>query len=224
MDFSGFGNNKTFKAGGDPMAPYYYISATLPMEGAVSTGTYYFNADNNLGYAENPDYSRYIILDDSVVISEVVVFSDDDLISATGGTVQLLIGGADKNSLQPYVKVPWAAPPGAAVVPPPGFTGGSLTLDQANSGSVNYFGHEGGHFPYFLNKALPPVQDLSNNYKYLAVTVNPQLLAGSELPLSNNSGRQPRQRRSYPRSLPTGTTAIASGHLTVVLKVYPKTQ
>lgn len=228
MDFSGFGNNKTFKAGGNPAQPYFYISATLPMAGAVSGGTYYFNADNSLAYAQDRDYSRFILVDDSLVISEVVVFADNEIVTTDDATINFLIGGANKlDPVEPYVKVPWAAPAGNPAAVPPGFSGGLVNQDDINLGTVNYFGHEGGHFPYFRDPGtfppgppVPPSTDLSKDYKYLAVTVDP-----ANAPVfSALQAEQKRKRKEIVRALPSGEKVVDSGHLTVVLKVYPKSQ
>jgi hypothetical protein len=227
MDFSGFGNNKTFKAGGDPLQPYYFVSASLNLAGAVDGGTYYFNLDNNLEYAFDRDYSRFVIVDETSLISEVIAFAEDDLVPVNPeADVQLMIGGADRlNTDEPWVIVPWAAPPQSAPVPPPGFVGDVVSIDDVNAGVVNYYGHEGGHFPYFTNLASNP--DLSQRYKYLAVTVNPAANEARKAAVAAAKAQadpNARKKRSLgmPRGLPQGTAVIAQGSLKVLLKIYPK--
>lgn len=224
MDFSGFGNNKTFKAGGVPDDPYYYVQGTLDLAGAVDGGTYYFNLDNSFEYAlSNQTYGRYLIIDQTMLISEVIVFSNDDLLPVDPlNSPDLRIGGADRfDPVEPYVKVPWAAPAGEPPVPPPGFVGGDLTLDDVNNGAVNYFGHEGGHFPY--NEDLDAKEDTSVRYKYLAVTVNPQTAINNAEALTEQARSKARQKKAFKaRALPTGSKVIESGHLSVILKIYPQ--
>lgn len=222
MDFSGFGNNKSFKAGGDPSPPYFYLNASLDLSGAVDGGTYYFNLDNNLAYGVDRDYSRFVLVDETMLISEVIAFSDDDLVPVDeNATVDLLIGGADKlDAIEPYVKVPWAAPAQSGPVIPPGFNGDVVSLDDVNNGTVNYYGHEGGHFPYFINQDNDP--DTSKRYKYLAVTVNPES-ARSRVKAESEETKARKKRLGAPlRSLPSGPAVILSGRLTVILKIYPK--
>jgi hypothetical protein len=222
MDFSGFGNNKTFKAGGDPADPYMYITASLDLSGAVDGGTYYFNLDNNYDYSKNADYGRFIIVDSKTVVSEVIVYSKDDLVSVDNLEDEpvLRIGGADKTDpVKPYVQVPWAAPAGTAPVLPPSFAWDDLSLEEVNVGAVNYFGHEGGHFPY--NEDLDAKEDTSIQYKYLAVTVNPDTAINAQAQLSSEAKRKKKLMRA-PRSLPTGTPVIQKGNVNVILKVYPE--
>lgn len=225
MDFSGFGNNKTFKAGGDPLAPYYFLSASLNLAGAVDGGTYYFNLDNSLEYAFDRDYSRFIIVDETSLISEVIAFAEDDLIPVDPmGDVELLIGGADRlDADEPWVKVPWAAPAQSPAAVPPSFVGDVVTTDEVNAGVVNYYGHEGGHFPYFTDKDNNP--DLSQRYKYLAVTVNPgSLSARMAAAKAKQADPNARKKRTLgaSRGLPRGEAVISQGSLKVLLKIYPK--
>lgn len=221
MNFSGNGNNKVFKVSGDPAAPYYYLSGTLNLAGAVTDGTYYFNLDNSLEYAENRDYNRYIMVDENALISEVIVFSDEDIVPVDGeeGSLNFLIGGADKmNALDSSVVIPWAAPAGSAPVAPPGFVGDAVSWEEVNAGTVNYYGHEGGHFPYFEDAGSP---DLSKRYKYLAVTVNK---TPRSLPEPEGSGKGVRQKKRVYRGLPEGNPVVLEGKISVILKIYPKSQ
>lgn len=222
MDFSGLGNNKTFKAGGDPADPYLYLSGTLDLSGAVDGGTYYFNLDNNFDYASNPDYGRFIIVDHTSIISEVIVYSNDDLVAVDPNNLPTLrIGGANRQDVvEPYVKVPWGGPSGLLPVAPPSFSWDDLELADVNEGAVNYFGHEGGHFPYFEDLDSNP--DPSNSYRYLAVTVNWENAAAASRSLSEEAKQRKKRLMVRPRSLPVGEKVIQSGNLSVVLKLYPQ--
>jgi hypothetical protein len=222
MNFSGSGNNKAFKIANDPAAPYYYLSGTLDLAGAVAGGTYYFNLDNSTEYAFNRDYNRYLMVDDANLISEVIVYADEDIIPAEGESPEFLIGGADKmDADEPYVKVPWAAPAQSAPAVPPAFVGDVVTWEEVNAGTVNYFGHEGGHFPYFENLSSAP--DLSKRYKYLAVTVNPDALLAARAKELQGDAKQRKKKKLY-RGLPEGAPVVLEGKLTVTLKIYPKAQ
>jgi hypothetical protein len=113
-----------------------------------------------------------------------------------------------------------------------------------NVGSVNYFGHEAGHFPYFkkYNQSTGLlVDDSSKNYKHLAVTIKNSLpdypaLEDAKLDDSNeesvvevfeersvkSSRSNVRERKRMGRGLPVGDKAVHSGILNVSLKVYSK--
>jgi hypothetical protein len=115
MNLSGLGLNKAFKSGIDPKKPYYYISGSLDLSGAVFGGTYFFNFDNDFKYASLRDYANYITIDENSVISEVLVYSDPDMEAEDlQSDVYLAIGGADQSAPVPNnsVKVWWAAPAG----------------------------------------------------------------------------------------------------------------
>jgi hypothetical protein len=133
--------------------------------------------------------------------------------------VQITIGGAVNNTTSPVV-VPWAAPAGSGPESPPNFVGGPLTVDEINAGPVNYFGHEGGHFPYFENNSVP---DLSTGYKWLAITISNNNIQNLGLP-QRRLTRYQRQLSRRPRALPVGESVIEQGVVTVVLKLYPKQQ
>lgn len=186
MNFSGFGINKVFKTGVDPKKPYYYISASLDLTGAVQGGTYYFNTDNNFNYSNVRDYSNFITIDENCVIAEVCVYSDPEIVISSdaedaGYEPYFAIGGSKGpvEGPQDPVQVWWAAPaPSGSWSPPytidsgdpnPFYNGFPLSIDEVNQGPVNYFGHEGGHFPYYQNHAWE--EDLYKKYKYLAVTI-----------------------------------------------------
>ena len=331
MNLSGIGINKVFKTGGEPSQPYYYVSGTLDLSGAVYNGTYYFNLENNYNYSTTRDYYDFIIADSNSVISEVTVYSSPDL-DVVDEKTYFAIGGADYTTNSP-VKVWWAAPPGfgpfvrpvsaiskvardgsnvatiTTVAPhelyagekvtvscnvpsfnqtntvvlstptPYKFTyanngityaeasatgtvtltagaisnGYPLTADDISMCPVNYFGHDGGHFPYNLDPTSSPfTANSSKSYKYLAVTILNTLPSNPVLPVggsSNSSENDPsldedtvviveqsrevrqraalleeRQRKGVSKGLPSGLKAVNSGQLTVVLKIYPKAQ
>jgi len=215
--FGDNGKNKVFKTGIPPSPPYYYIQASLDLSGR-SSGTYYFNTDNNYSYDTIRDYPNFITIGDNVIISEVLVYSSPTLVAADPfAAISLTVGGAANATTSPVV-VPWAAPAASAPVSPPGFVGGPLSISEVNGGSVNYFGHEGGHFPYFRNQNIPPVTDFSTEYRFLAVTIS------SSTQNSLLQTERTRRRQLRGRSLPTGDVVIESGSITVVIKVYPKEQ
>jgi hypothetical protein len=258
MNLSGIGINKTFKTILPPGSPYFYINASLDLANAVYDGTYYFNLENNYSYAKSPsNYGQYHILNDNVIISEVVVKTNPDILTVDDEKTFFEIGGAADYSSP--VSVLWAAPAafGPWNYPPswngaPYFNGYPLTESQMNAGSVNYFGHEAGHFPYFKkynqanpNPATALVDDASKNYKYLAVTVkndlpNYPVLEDAVLNDSlddskddsvveifeersvKSSRSSVRERKRLGRGLPVGDKAVLSGVLNVSLKVYKK--
>lgn len=207
MDFSGFGINKAFKSGQEPDKPYYYINASLDLAGRAE-GTYYFNADNNFEYALNRDYNKYIIIDENMIISEITVFANNDLVEVDSeNSPDFWIGGAPNPSLGGQVVVPWAAPTGSA-----SGLGALMSVSDINSGSVHLFGHEGGHLPY----------SSSQNYKYLAITINPSIILS---PLDSRSSKPiKRSKKQLYRGLPAGDPIILEGKVSVSIKVYPKIQ
>jgi hypothetical protein len=167
MNLSANGINQTFKTGTEPKSPYYYLTASLDLAG-LAYGTYYFNFDNDFAYASDPTYRKFVSVDENVVLSEVTVYTNPPLETESG--VVFHIGGAANTNGAP-VKVDWAAPAGYGPVSPPGYSGAFLSVAELNEGSVNYFGHEGGHFPYYTDNEMK--EDLSNAYRYLAVTLEP---------------------------------------------------
>jgi hypothetical protein len=212
MSLSGLESNKVFKTGVSPAPAYYYVSASLDLSGAVENGTYYFNYDNNYEYASVRDYSNYVVVDENVIISEVVVYANNDVIEADGvSQLNFVIGGAAHPSVGGGVNVYWAAPAGSA----PG-VGNVFTLGELNAGSVHLFGHEGGHHPYD--------QPNANTYKFLAIQVDPNL----EAPGSNKSKvlsrTEKRKLKLIGKTLPSGMKVVEEGKVTVVLKLYPKFQ
>lgn len=214
MDLSGIGINKAFKTNLPSAAPYYYITASLDLTG-LPLGSYYLNYDNNLSYANVRDYSNYVTIDDNLVISEVVVYSDPE-ITQLAPVVSFLIGGSKGPVGYNPVAVPWAGAAGLPAATPPYWSWSYLVADDINSGAVNYFGHEGGHYPYYYDLNGDP--DNSNSYKYLTLDITNTLVTSS-LP---NVVRAPRSL--YRGVLPIGPPAILEGRITVVLKVYPKFQ
>lgn len=216
MSFSGLESNKVFKTGQPPAPAYYYVSASLDLSGAVQNGTYYFNYDNNYNYASVRDYSNYVVVDENVIISEVVVYANNDIISASSDpedTPNFLIGGAAAPAVGGPVEVAWAAPAGSA----PG-VGSDFSLAELNAGSVHLFGHEGGHHPYDIPN--------STTYKFLAITVDPIPVGpGSERKVAQPVSRSERRKlKLIGKSLPVGVKSVEEGKITVVLKLYPKFQ
>jgi len=204
MDFSGFGINKSFKTGQEPGKPYYYINASLDLSGRAE-GTYYFNQDNNFEYALNRDYKKYHIIDDNMIISEVVVFANNDLIEVDSQNPNFWIGGAENPSLGGQVNVPWAAPAGSV-----SGVGDLMIVDDINQGSVHLYGHEGGHSPYGFAQG-----------KYLAITINPVV----DSVLDSRSAKPlKRSKKQLYRGLPSGDPVILEGKVSVSIKVYPKIQ
>jgi hypothetical protein len=219
MNLGANGMNQTFKTGIEPKAPYYYITASLDLAGCTN-GTYYFNQENSLAYANDPNFSKFIIVNENVVISEVTVYTNPAVVLEDEvNECSFTIGGAANHSTSPVI-VPWAAPAGTAPGVPPAFAGESLTAEELNAGSINYFGHEGGHFPYFYDGSG---DDPSSEYRFLAITIDSDLdYAGLNEKLVARSRRRARARGL--RSLPSGPAVVAEGRVSVVLKVYPKDQ
>jgi hypothetical protein len=225
MDLSGFGINKVFKTNLPPAAPYYYITGSLDLTG-LTYGNYYFNLDNNFLYGSHRDYSRYLTLGDNLIISEVVVYSDPSILLLNeDAPVSFLIGGSSGpfGSMDPIdtrsVVVPWAGMAGLPAAVPPEFSWSPLSVDDINLGAVNYFGHEGGHFPYYTNLNGDP--DTSNRYRYLTLTIS----EGVESVSSSSEPSTSRKRKKLSRGiLPVGDSLFHDGRITVSLKVYPKFQ
>lgn len=219
MNLGANGMNQTFKTGTEPKAPYYYITASLDLSGCTN-GTYYFNEENSLAYANDPNFNKFIVVNENVIISEVMVYTNPALVlNEEVKECAFTIGGAANHSTSPVV-VPWAAPAGSPPGVPPAFSGESLTADELNAGPVNYFGHEGGHFPYFYNGVA---DDPSSEYRFLAITIDSDLqFAGLNEKLVARSKRRARARGL--RSLPSGPVVVDEGRVTVVLKLYPKEQ
>jgi hypothetical protein len=210
MSLSGLESNKVFKTGSLPAPPYYYVSASLDLTGAVYGGTYYFNFDNNYEYASVRDYSNYVVADENVIISEVVVYTNQDVVAVDSENLDIAIGGAAHPSVGGGVQIKWAAPSGNA----PGM-GGNFTESDLNAGSVHLFGHEGGHHPYD--------QPNSNTYKFLALQIVGVDNENPEAPRVLSRAER-RKAKLQGRALPAGLQAIEEGKITVVLKLYPKFQ
>jgi hypothetical protein len=211
MSLSGLESNKVFKTGVSPAPAYYYVSASLDLSGTVENGTYYFNYDNNYDYASVRDYNNYVVIDENVIISEVVVYTNNDIVGDGGPRLDFIIGGAAHPSVGGGVKVLWAAPAGSA----PGI-GSDLTSSEMNAGSVHLFGHEGGHHPYD--------QPNADTYKFLAIQVNPSI-GGPTSGKSRLVLRSERRKlKLIGKSLPVGDKVVEEGKVTVVLKLYPKFQ
>jgi hypothetical protein len=238
-DLSGIGSNKTFKTGLAPGAPYYYISAHLDLSGAIvpeqGSLTYYFNKDNSLGYLLTPltpglgyeQYHKFHMIDENAVIGEVVLYSNPDLVEGTipsGYELKYRVGGALDTTSAVLTPDTWGGPTG--------FSADAVNSADINTGSVCYFGHEGG--------------GEDEDKKYLAISLSLEELVDPENPLvpnaapSESSAMIPEGEAPViivdenPRSLRAAKKAkalrqvippsIASGSVYVVVKVYPKYQ
>jgi hypothetical protein len=232
-DLSGIGSNKTFKTGLAPGAPYYYISAHLDLSGIIVPQggiTYYFNKDNNLGYMLTPltpgigyeEYRKFHMIDENAVIGEVVLYSNPDLIQGNvtpGFQLAFKVGGAESTVDEVNVLDVWGGPTG--------FTPEKVNVADVNTGSVCYFGHDGG--------------GVAQDKKFLAVTIfeDAILLAEPESEIFQNGSDEPviipdepvvvesRSVRGTRRNKNVRVIAlpsISSGSLHVVVKVYPKYQ
>ncbi|NDB36253.1 MAG: hypothetical protein EB023_13165 [Flavobacteriia bacterium] len=210
MSLSDSGLNKVFKTGSQSALPYYYISASLDLAGAVEGGVYYFNYDNNFDYAAVREYNNYVVIDENAVISEVVVYANQDIVSVDSETYSAKIGGAAHPSVGGGVQVLWAAPAGNA----PGL-GSSFNESELNASSVHLFGHEGGHHPYD--------QPNANVYKFLAIELESSRNLADAAPKALSRAER-RKIKAHGRSLPVGVEAIQEGKITVVLKIFPKFQ
>jgi hypothetical protein len=238
-DLSGIGSNKTFKTGLAPGAPYYYISAHLDLSGVVVPQggiTYYFNKDNNLGYMLTPltagigyeQYHKFHMIDENAVIGEIVLYSNPDLVEgsvAPGNTLFFRVGGAETTTDDVKSDDVWGGPTG--------FVPSAVSVQDINTGSVCYFGHEGG--------------GVDEDKKFLAVTIYEGLLpvaVGDDEPVPVGDDEpvfvpepvvedEPvivetsRSQRAIKRSAKARAVvppSISSGILNVVVKVYPKYQ
>ena len=236
-DLSGIGSNKTFKTGVLPGAPYYYISAHLDLSNVVVPAqgeiTYYFNKDNSLGYLLTPlsagvgydEYHKFHLIDSNSVIGEVVVYSNPDLVLGSGilpgNGIEFRVGGA-LDTVSPVLSGDeWAGQTG--------FASGPVNIADINTGSVCYFGHEGG--------------GSTEDKQYLAVSIYqydveapnaapesapvPDAPAEEESPVvivdESRSLRAARKAKAK-NVRQVVSPSIASGSLHVVVKVYPKYQ
>ena len=231
-DLSGIANNKTFKTGLVPNAPYYYISAHLDLSGVVipSEGiTYYFNKDNNMEYLLTPfttgigyeDYHKFHMIDENAVIGEVVLYSNPDLVQGTvsvGKELKFRVGGAETTSDPVLAFDTWGGLTGFA----PGLVG----IPDINTGVVCYFGHEGG--------------GVMENKKYLAVTLTQELIGtltdepifipeiepnpSDDEPLILDAPRALRKLKKTKSSRVVVPPSITSGSIDIIVKVCSKYQ
>jgi len=228
-DLSGIGNNKTFKTGLDQSPPYYYVSAHLDLGGVIvpSGGiTYYFNKDNNVGYlltALTPgigyeDYHKFHMIDENAVIGEVVIFSNPDLVEGTvtvGREIKFRIGGAETTTDPVLAPDTWGGVTG--------FSPGLVGVSDVNTGSICYFGHEGG--------------GVAEDKKFLAITITEELIPGTPVldeiipsvpfeddPIIVDAPRALRAQKKAKSVRVITPPSIASGNLNVVIKVFPKYQ
>lgn len=169
-DLSGIGSNLTFTNGIPPKAPYYYITAHLDLSGVYigenESLTYYFNKDNNLSYLDSlvsPNYHNFHLIDSNAVIGDVVLYSNPDLVLGESAALLFDVGGAvfDPAVVQPALVDPVSAVWGG----PTGFSSGSVSAADINTGVICYYGHEGGHDPSAHDSDV-------NEHRYLAVTIS----------------------------------------------------
>jgi hypothetical protein len=168
-DLSGIGSNLTFTNGIPPKAPYYYVTAHLDLSGVYlgdnESLTYYFNKDNNLSYLDSlvtPNYHNFHLIDSNAVIGDVVLYSNPDLVLGENAALLFDVGGAvfDPDVVQPALVDPVSALWGGST----GFSSGSVTAADINTGVICYYGHEGGHDPAEHKSDV-------NDHRYLAVTI-----------------------------------------------------
>ena len=238
-DLTGFDTNRVFRTDAQPVPPYYYISAHLDISGMMKGQTFYFNKDNNLSYldpkgTDDGGYYKYWMIDSNAVIGDVVVYSNSAIISDTLGSGNYFeIGGADSNDGRPVgpVVVNWAGKTGHSAHP--------ISVNDINTGSVCYYGHEGGH------NALNDNPD-QNNKKVLAISLRtsawtrePMVDANSpvapvapavatenrQLDLSKLPSKHSRSAlRKLRQSKQVLDVDVESGTVYVIVKVYPKFQ
>jgi hypothetical protein len=179
-----------------PAKPYYYVQASLDLSGARTGDTLYFNLDNSLSYLTKREYTRFIILNENVLLGEVMVRTRPviELLEPTMESPHFWIGGAADT--QSAVMIPWAAPATYGPIPPPGFSGRYLTLNEINANPINPFGHTSAVFPYGIDTNGQP--NTRADLRYLSISILPaQPTASSE-------------------------TVIKQGTVEVTVKVYPK--
>jgi hypothetical protein len=233
MNSNGNSVNKSFKQHITTHPADLYISASLDLTG-LGVGTYYFNNKNNFEYLTTHSNTSLIPIDDSYILSEVLVYTEPpavlldpelDVIMNIGGSLGPLT--SIPYTQQP-VAVPWAGSNGLLPPSPPEWSWSPLSVDDINRGVVNYFGHEGGHFPYYTDLNGDP--DPINKYRYLAIDIGiPDLgnVQSSEPSLRNKNrnmlkAKSKARRNRQPRLV--GNPVFESGKITVTLKLYPKFQ
>lgn len=208
-DLSGSESNKVFGSSAVLEAPYYYIDAYLDLSQVVlplsGETTLYFNKDNNFNYLDplqSASYAGFYSIESNVVIGEVVVYSNPGLAS-TVTNLRFNVGGAPDTTGLNGVSETWGGKTG--------YTAGLLQLEDINTGSICYYGHEGANFN-------------AQEGKFLAVTIT------GDVPLALSS--DPAKSKKLQRALRKGVRAtrlvadpaLSAGILHVVVKVYPKFQ
>jgi hypothetical protein len=203
-DMSGYGSNLTFRNNLPPGAPYYYITAHLDLSGKTE-GTYYFNKDNNYMYlnpVQTEEYHGFHTIDTNSVIGDVVLFSNPNLVCPEGKCIEIAVGGAA--DLLSDVDPIWGGVTG--------FTPGTVNIDDVNTGSICYFGYEGGN----------PLEATPNN-TYLAVTLTecatptttpPILISNSSEPvIVNEENKEEATRVVGNKVLPNGVVFNGEHHI-----------
>jgi|688.fasta_scaffold174294_3 hypothetical protein len=235
-DLSGIGSNKTFKTGLAPGAPYYYISAHLDLSGAIvpSSGslTYYFNKDNSLGYQLTPftaglgyeQYHKFHMIDENAVIGEVALYSNPDLVAGTvpaGQQVVFRVGGALDTASPVNAPDTWGGPTG--------FVAGTVNSADINTGSVCYFGHEGGGAAedkkyLAISMSLAVIPPTGSADPEVAPEVEPEPQGEEPVVIIDENPRSLRATKKAKALRLVVPPSIASGSVYVVVKVYPKYQ
>lgn len=214
---------KPFKSA-DPRHPVdLYITASLDLANLTS-GTYYFNVKNNFDYIKTKSRNTLIPIDDETIISEVVVYADNAIQTQPEEKVMIKIGGSlgpEEYTNNP-VAVPWAGSSGLTPATPPYWSWSPLSTEEINKGVVNYFGHEGGHFPYYYDLKGDP--DNSDLYRYLAMDLYVENQPFVRKPLDIETRRNILRQRRMRQYMPQEEPLFLSGKITVTLKLYPKFQ
>jgi hypothetical protein len=158
--------NNPYTSGTKPDLPYYYLSVSLDLAGAMAGETLYFNEDNSTEYLKLRDYYRFIQITSDSIIGDVIVSTEPELVCIdTPNDIYFTIGGA-ANTRSPVV-LPYAGQ-GVARAPPL-FSGSSIPYSVINSHPINYFGHSAGKFPYPFTFPLEPMtSNITDDYVAIA--------------------------------------------------------
>lgn len=206
MNFSGGADNRAFRTGAEPGAPYYYISAWLNLVG-LHTGAitetdpyiFYFNRENNFNYLNSAlhpnidEYGGYYPIDTDSVIGEVTVYTNPSIIYE-GNILDLNfeVGGVYK----PSIALDQTLSPADLLLAhsmdvwggPTGYVPGSITVAELEDGQVCYYGREPE------DPQLNPENDAGLEFgsrRYLALKFVP-------IQIGNASSDAPAQRSARP--------------------------
>ncbi len=159
--------NNPFTSGVKPDLPYYYLSVSLDLSGAMAGETLYFNEDNSTEYLKLRDYYKFIQITSDSLIGDVIVSTEPELVCIdTPNDIYFTIGGA-ANTRSPVV-LPYAAYPGSGKLPPL-FSGSSISSAAMNLHPINYFGHSAAKFPYpFTFPSEPMTSNITDDYVTIA--------------------------------------------------------